>query len=32
MIYKVDLKYKYLGRVGEDFIDTYKYIERKKIA
>lgn len=31
MIYKVDLKYKYIGSVGEDFKDIYTYIEEKKM-
>lgn len=30
MIYKINLKYKYRGRIGEDFKEIYEYIEKKK--
>lgn len=31
MIYKIDMKYKYTGRIGNDFIEVYNYIQQSKL-
>lgn len=31
MIYKIDMKYKNMGCVGENFIEIYNYIQQKKL-